>query len=141
MIRENARASGFDFDPAAPPRLPNTLKAHMIIRLALGAGRQEETAIGLYRAFWDEARDLGDDETLIEIAAASGVDAAAARKMLASKDEAKSVAAEAGAFRASGVSGVPTFIVGDRIGFTGGMPPDAIIECVRRAQDALKEMN
>ncbi|MEZ5922080.1 MAG: DsbA family oxidoreductase, partial [Parvularculaceae bacterium] len=139
-IRAYAKESGFDFDPAAPAHLPNTLKAHMVIRLALGAGNQEEVARAIYRAFWDELRDIGDDETLIDIAAKAGLPADAVKEMLSSDEEKKSVASEAIAFAKAGVTGVPTFIVGEAVGFTGGMPPDAIVERLRRARDVVKEL-
>ena len=132
-IRANARLSGFDFDPSAPAHLPNTVKAHQIMRLAHFTGRQEAAALALYRAFWDELRDIGDDATLIAIASAVGVDDGLAAAALGSPEDAAMVGAEAEAFRAAGVSGVPTFIVNDRAGFSGGMPPAQLTAALRQA--------
>lgn len=138
-IRENARASGFDFDPAAPPHLPNTLKAHQLVAAAQEFDLQEPVALALYGAFWDMLEDIGDDETLAGIGERAGMareDAAAAIS-----DLGPAVAAEAEAFRRAGVSGVPTFIVGERIGFSGGLAPSSMIaalkEAARRNEGAL----
>ncbi len=132
-IRENARAAGFEFDPAAPPLLPNTVKAHQIIRLAHFVGAEERATLALYRAFWDDLLDIGDDGTLIAIAAGAGIDEGLAAAALGSTDDAAMIEAESDSFRAAGVAGVPTFIVNERTGFSGGMPPDQLGAALRRA--------
>lgn len=130
-IRANARASGFDFDPAAPPRLPNTLKAHQLIAAAEAAGVQTAMTLALYEAFWARLADIGDDETLAAIAEDVGLARADA---IATLDRTgPTVAAEAEAWRRAGVSGVPTFIVGERTGFSGGMPPLSMTAALKEA--------
>lgn len=130
-IRANARASGFDFDPAAPPHLPNTLKAHQLIAAAQGSSLQLQAALALYEAFWDRLADIGDEETLAGIGAGVGM---ARDDVLAALGSAgPAVAAEAEAFRRAGVSGVPTFIVGERTGFSGGMAPASMIAALKEA--------
>ncbi len=109
------------------------MKAHQAIAFAARAGRQEETALAIYRAFWDELADIGDDGALIEIGARAGLDTADLSAALASDEDAAVVAEDAGNFRRAGVSGVPTFIVGERTGFSGGMPPASIAAALRDA--------
>ena len=132
-IKENATASGFTFDPAAPSRLPNTLKAHQVIRLAQAKARAEPVALALYRAFWDDCQDIGDDETLIDIAGVAGLPPAEVAAALSSSEDAAAVAAEAEMFRRIGVAGVPTFIVNERNGFSGGMPPEQLGLALKQA--------
>lgn len=132
-IRENARQSGFDFDPSAPPHLPSTVKAHQIIRLAHFAGVQEKATLAIYRAFWDELKDIGEDATLIAIAASCGIDEGLAAAALGAREDAAMVEAEAESFRTAGVAGVPTFIVNERTGFSGGMPPAQLEAALRQA--------
>jgi len=130
-IRAHAREAGFDFDPSAPAHLPNTLKAHQLIALARALDCQAAVALAVYRAFWDDLADIGDDETLIAIGAAHGIARDAIVAALAETGAA--VAAEADEFRRAGVTGVPTFIVGERTGFSGGMPPASMIAALREA--------
>ncbi|MFN0022911.1 MAG: DsbA family oxidoreductase [Parvularculaceae bacterium] len=132
-IRANAREAGFDFDPSAPAHLPNTLKAHQTIAFAARLGLQEETLLAVYRAFWDELAKIGDERALIEIGQRVGLDTAELSAALASDDDAARIAEDAGSFRRAGVSGVPTFIVGERTGFSGGMPPASIAAALREA--------
>lgn len=134
-IRENARASGFDFDPAAPGLLPNTVKAHQIIRLAHFTGVPERAVLAIYRAFWDDLKDIGDEKTLVDIARQSGIDDGLAAAALASGEDAAMIEAETESFRQAGVSGVPTFIVNERTGFSGGMPPQQLTAALRRAAE------
>lgn len=137
-IRENARLTGFSFDPAAPSHLPNTVKAHQIIRLAHFAGRQEAAVLAIYRAFWDDLRDIGDDAVLIDIAVAAGIDDGLAAAALSSEEDAAMIESECDSFQRAGVSGVPTFIINERTGFSGGMPPDALSNTIRRAAEQTK---
>lgn len=132
-IRQNARLSGFDFDPSAPPHLPNTVKAHQIIRLAHFTGNQEKAALAIYRAFWDDLRDIGDETTLIALAESAGIDGGLAAAALSSQDDAAMIEAESDSFRVAGVTGVPTFIVNERTGFSGGMPPETLVAALRQA--------
>lgn len=130
-IRANAEASGFDFDPAAPAHLPNTLKAHQLIAAAQEFNLQTRAVLALYGAYWDDGADIGDEETLLAIGARLGMTRAHAIAALARSGPA--VAAEAEAWRAAGVSGVPTFIVGERTGFSGGMPPATMAAALQEA--------
>lgn len=130
-IRDNARASGFDFDPAAPAHLPNTLKAHQLIAAAQEFGVQTEVVLALYGAFWDDLADIGDDETLAAIGDKAGMTRQAALAALANTGPA--IAAEAQGWRTAGVSGVPTFIVGERTGFSGGMAPASMAAALQEA--------
>ncbi len=132
-LKAAAAGAGFTFEPAAPTRVPNTLKAHQLIRLAHFDGAQERVADLLYAAHWDEGADIADDETLAAIALKAGLDPDNARRDLANAASLASVKAEAAAFRHAGVTGVPTFIVNERTGFSGALPPAKLADALRQA--------
>ncbi len=133
QLKAAALGAGFAFEPSKPAHLPNTLKAHQIIRLAHFDGAQERLALALYAAYWDEGRDIGDEETLTAIAAEAGLDAENARQDLKNPKSAAEVKSEAEAFRHAGVTGVPTFIVNERTGFAGALPPARLADSLRQA--------
>ncbi len=139
-IKENARLAGFSFDPAAPALLPNTVKAHQIIRLSHFTGKEDAATLAIYRAFWDDLRDIGDDRTLIDIAKSVGIDDGLAAAALGSPEDAAMVEAECDSFQRAGVSGVPTFIVNERTGFSGGMAPDMLASALSKAAAITREM-
>ncbi len=132
-LKAAALGAGFTFDPLKPTHLPNTLKAHQLIRLAHFDGAQERLALKLYSAFWDDCADIGDVETLVKIADAAGLDADNARRDLSDEKSAAEVKAEAEAFRQAGVTGVPTYIVNERTGFSGALPPARMADALRQA--------
>ena len=133
QLKAAAAGAGFTFDPEKPEHLPNTLKAHQMIRLAHFDGAQERLALAIYEAFWDKGADLGDDDVLVALADEAGLDPENARSDLANPASIADVRAEAGAFRQAGVTGVPTFIVNERTGFSGALPPARLAEALKQA--------
>lgn len=137
-LKAAAAGAGFKFDPTIPKWLPNTTKAHQLIRLAHFDGAQERLANLLYAAFWDDGADIGDDEVLVKIAEQAGLDPENARRDLTNPKSKNEVLAEAEAFRRAGVTGVPTYIVNERDGFSGAMPPDRMAKAFLHAAEQLQ---
>ena len=114
----------FAFD--AIKRTPNTLDSHRLIRHAEAAGLQDQVVQGLFDAYFLEARDIGDHEVLVEVAAAAGLDAETARAYLASDQDAEAVRADDAKARHIGIQGVPTYIVNDKYVLSGAHPPEVL---------------
>src|SRR3954447_19781039 len=66
-------ANGLIANP--PPVRPNSMKALRLAEHARSQDRFDEMNRRLMEAYWQEARDIGDDETLLELAAQAGVEA------------------------------------------------------------------
>jgi len=132
-LMDAAKEAGFEFDPARPKHLPNTLRAHQLMRWAQLKGDHEAAALALYEAFWEFNADLGDGETLAAIARDSGLDGVEIREKLKDSDDSETVAREAEAFKAAGVSGVPTYIINAHAGFSGAMAPDKLASAIELA--------
>jgi len=128
-----AESAGFIFDPSIPKKLPNTLAAHRVLRWAHYQGLHEILAAKLYAAFWDDGADIGDAETLARLASEAGLDAEEVKEKLKNNADAETVTEEAHGFRAAGVNGVPTYIVDERTGFSGALPPQQLEAAIRRA--------
>jgi predicted DsbA family dithiol-disulfide isomerase len=123
----------YDFDRAVAA---NTFAAHRLVHLARTAGRAElaERALeALFSAHFEHGADLGDDETLVRVVSAAGVDAEAARAVLASDEGADAVRADEDEARALGVTGVPFFVVDRRIAVSGAQPADVFTELLETA--------
>ncbi len=138
QLKAAALGAGFTFDPSIPTHLPNTLKAHQIIRLAHFDGAQERLALTLYSAYWDDGADIGDDETLAALADKAGLDPDNARQDLQNPKSIAEIKSEAEAFRQAGVTGVPTFIVNERTGFAGAQPPARLADTLREAANVTR---
>ncbi len=129
----SAAETGFPFDPSIPKRLPNTLKAHSILRAAHFSGVHEAVALALYGSYWENGVDLGDEETLIRLAGEADMPEKAVLETLRSDESREATAAEAAAMARAGVQGVPTFIVNERAGFSGALPPATLAATLRKA--------
>ena len=108
-------------------------------RLAQELGKWAETQVGgeaihdvLYRAYFVDARNIGDPEVLVEIARSVGLSADMAREVLAERRFKDAVDADWAKSRKFGVTGVPTFVAGGR-GVVGAQPYEALEQLLNQA--------
>ena len=73
-IAEAGRAEGIEFDFSRLQRTPSTFNAHRLLWLASSKGLGDLLKDGLFRAYFMEARDIGDLAVLTELATAAGMD-------------------------------------------------------------------
>ena len=82
----------------------------------------------LFRAYFEEEKNITDRGVLVEAAAAAGLDTAAVEKFLAGEEGGREVDAEAERARGRLVSGVPFFTIQDRYVVEGAEEPAAFLE-------------
>jgi predicted DsbA family dithiol-disulfide isomerase len=109
-------------------------------RLAQELGAWADTQPGgeaihdaLFRAYFVDARNIGDPEILIEIAQSVGLPAEQAREVLEQRSYKDAIDADWNKSRQYGVSGVPTFVAGGR-GVVGAQPYETLEELVKLAR-------
>lgn len=121
-IVEHAEAAGLKIDFEAMKRTPNTLDAHRLIHWAGIEGKQTAAVDALFEAYFAQGRDIGDAETLADIADGIGMDAAVILKLLASDADREDIRARDAHSRQMGVTSVPTFIVAQKHAVPGAQP-------------------
>lgn len=132
-------AAGLEFRFDRQRRTPNTVDAHRLLRRAGEAGGpalQEAVVEALFRAYFEDGRDIGDCAVLAEVADAAGLDGAAA--LLATEEGAAEVRAEDAGFRGLGISGVPSFALAGHVLFSGAVPAERMADAFRRALAVLR---
>ena len=72
-VAQEGAGEGIAFAFDRMQRTPNTVAAHQLIDLAQKQGRAGPVVDALFRAYFEEARDIGDATVLKEIAADAGV--------------------------------------------------------------------
>jgi predicted DsbA family dithiol-disulfide isomerase len=108
-------------------RTPNTAAAHRLISLAQKQGAGGPVVDALFKAYFEEARDIGDAAVLGEIAEACGVGD------WPRAVDAAEVASLEHEMRGHGISAVPTFIFNRRLGVSGAHPPETLAAAMREA--------
>jgi len=68
----------------------------------------------LYKGYFEDGKNLGDVEVLVEIARSSGIDPAAAREALKDRTFKEAVDADWAKARGYGITGVPSFVAGNQ---------------------------
>jgi predicted DsbA family dithiol-disulfide isomerase len=132
-------AAGLEFRFDRQRRTPNTVEAHRLVRRAGEAGSAAQDAVveALFRAYFQDGRDIGDAAVLAAVASETGMEDAAA--FLASGDGAAEVRAEDAGLRRLGISGVPSFALAGHVLFSGAVPAERMAEAFRRALAILRE--
>lgn len=121
-VVEAARKAGLDIEFDKIAVTPNTLDAHRLIHWAGIEGRPTPVVAALFRAYFQEGRDIGDREVLADIADAAGLDAALIARLLTSDADRDTVRAREAEARDMGVRSVPTFIVAGKHAVPGAQP-------------------
>jgi len=114
----------------------NTVDAHRLLHLALetgGPALQRDLKEALLSAYFEQARNVGDDDVLTEVAVAAGLDEARVREVLAGREYADAVEADVAQARAYGAGGVPFFVVDSKYGISGAQPADVFAQVLDQA--------
>ncbi len=137
-VLDRAKALNLNIDFAAIPRQPNTLNAHRLIHWAGLEGRQTAAVSALFRAFFNEARDIGDVEVLIDIGTAIGLDPDLLQRLFASDADQGDLRDRDRNARAKGVSGVPCFIVANTHVLSGAQPKSLWLQAIDEISENMK---
>eukprot|EP00919_Chromeraceae_sp_WS-2016_P056368 GHVR01133806.1.p1 GENE.GHVR01133806.1~~GHVR01133806.1.p1 ORF type:complete len:214 (+),score=41.22 GHVR01133806.1:187-828(+) len=123
-VVEHAEKAGLKINFEAMQRTPNTLNAHRLIHWAGIEGRQTAAVSALFKAYFVDARDIGDAEVLADIADGIEMDASVVTRLLATDEDMDVIRKRDTHSREMGISSVPTFIVGGRHAVPGAQPPE-----------------
>ncbi|WP_171230937.1 DsbA family oxidoreductase [Ruegeria sp. HKCCA6707] len=123
-VVEHAEKAGLTIDFEGMKRTPNTLDAHRLIHWAGIEGKQTAVIDALFKAYFVDARDIGDHEVLADIADSVGMDAAVVLKLLSSDADREDISNRDSHSRQMGISSVPTFIVANQHAVPGAQPPE-----------------
>jgi predicted DsbA family dithiol-disulfide isomerase len=125
-IAELGRAEGIRFAFDRIRRIPPSLDAHRLVRLADRAGLADRAVSALFEAHFCEGLDIGDQGVLALLAGAIGLDVAATRRALASAQETEAVHADNLRAHRLGINGVPCFVVQGRHAIAGAQEPEVL---------------
>ncbi|HSX73347.1 MAG TPA: DsbA family oxidoreductase [Shinella sp.] len=133
MLAGLGREAGIDFDFPAVKISPNTLDAHRLLRWAMieGPEVQNRAAVALFKAYFEDGRNVGDRAVLLDIAEACGMDRAVVTALFSAGADVDSVKEEIGMARDMGVTGVPCFIIDNKYAVMGAQSVDVLANAFR----------
>ncbi len=132
-VAAEGRGEGIEFALERIERTPNTFAAHQLIDLAQEQGVGGAVVDALFHAYFEEARDTGDAQVLLQLAEAAGLARGAMQARWADADQGRRVAQVEASMKEYGISGVPTFILNRKSGVSGAQPPEALAAAMREA--------
>ena len=132
-VAKAGEANGIVFAFDRIERTPNTFDAHRLHWIAQRQGKHDDLVEALFYAYFTEGRDIGDDQTLVDVATETGLDREAVARFLASDQGIEDVRAEEAAGHRLGIRGVPYFVVNGTYGISGAQPPDRFVSVLRNA--------
>jgi len=134
-VREAAREDGLEFAFESIRVRVNTLQAHRLVYRAHSQGARPEQVNklvgGLFEAYFQQGKDIGDIETLADVAVAAGEKREAIVEYLSGSEDAQAVHRMAGQFENQGVEGVPFFIFNRSLAVSGAQSLSAFGAALR----------
>jgi predicted DsbA family dithiol-disulfide isomerase len=131
-LAEIAGAEGLDlrFDRIRPG---NTFDAHRLIALARARGVEGAAKERLMHAYFTDGLAVGDPGVLVRLGEEIGIGGAEVRDTVASDAYSEEVRADEELAHNLGISGVPFFVMGERLALSGAQAPSVLGEALEQA--------
>lgn len=146
QIAEHAEKVGLELNLSGIQRTPNTLNAHRLIHWAGIEEKQSEIVDALFKAYFEDGKDIGDPDVLSALATDVGMDGNVVLRLLEGDGDRALINERDAHSRKMGVNSVPTFIVANQHVVPGAQPPELwkkVIEDIKSqfAQDEDKPVH
>lgn len=132
-VHAMAAESGLVLDLAKQPMAYPTIPAHTLSRLGRETGVERAIQRSLFEAYFQRALDIADTDVLVELGAAHGLDRERARAFVTDESELELTRDEARVWQQHGVSGVPFFVFGEKLAFSGAQTEDVMRKVIDKA--------
>jgi predicted DsbA family dithiol-disulfide isomerase len=131
-VKEVGRSVGIAFAFDKIKVSPNTLQAHRLIRLAgeMSPNLQNTVTKRLFRAYFEEAQNIGDIDVLTELASECGIERDVIDTMFNSERLVAETQFEVQSAARMGISGVPCFIFERRYAVSGAQAAETFADAI-----------
>lgn len=131
-IRTLAANVGLYMQP--PSLLTNSLMALEATEYAKAQGKEQEFSRAVYRAYFQEGKNIGDIDVLLSVAAGVGLDSGEVQDHLKARTYAARIEAASEEAGMLGISGVPTFVIGEAQ-IIGAQAPEVFVRMLNRVAE------
>lgn len=134
-----AANDGLTFNFKKQSHMPNTRKVHSIIQASKSAGVQIPITEAFFKAYFTDGIDLSNDENLISIAAAHGLEESEVRRWLIDDSLKAQVVYSENEMQKLGIRGVPFYIINNKYGVSGAQASETFIKAFEDIGSQLQE--
>lgn len=138
-IDKTATETGLSLNFEGIKRTPNTIDAHRLIHWAGIEGRQNSIIDRLFKAYFQEGRDISEHSVLTRIASAAGMDQDVVRNLLKSDADKEDIKARDTDARKRGIQGVPAFVVANEYVIQGAQTIDIWDNIIKEIQEVISK--
>jgi predicted DsbA family dithiol-disulfide isomerase len=111
----------------------NTSMAHQASKFAKEYGKETILADKFFKAYFEEGKDIGDLETILELARESGLDSDKLKKALAVKTYLTQVRKDQALANSLDIHSVPYFVIDNKVAVSGAQSVDHFIGAINKA--------
>ena len=130
-IKSEALKSGISIINSNLDIIPNTFNSHRLIYWSKEENCHLETVEMIFKSYFEESKDIGDINVLLDVAKKVGMDDKKIRNKFENDDDSSTVINEEQSNRENGVMGVPSYIIDDGITLTGSQPVNSIVKLLQ----------
>lgn len=133
-LREAAAAHNFQINSGPDSRIWNSFDCHRLLHWAglIAPAHQRALKLALFEAHFTHGEKMNDTHVLIAAATKAGLNADAAREVLADGRYAQEVRAAQAQWRAADINAVPAIIFNRQYLILGGQPAEAFENIIRK---------
>jgi predicted DsbA family dithiol-disulfide isomerase len=132
-LAEAGEGLGIHFDFSKLDKLPDTREAHRLVALAAKEEKQSEVADGIFRAFFEQGRDIGDKSVIEAVARESGLSDETLTAFGNPESGRDEIAAEEKRLRGFGVVATPNLLINGRVLVPGPADVSTYVQALDQA--------
>lgn len=114
-------------------KTPNTVKSHLLIDYAKLNKVENEVMDSIFESYFFKAKDIGDENVLLEIGKKHDLDIEGLEKFITQKENLQKIDKLDTIAKQMGISGVPFYIFNDKISISGAETVESLTQAINKS--------
>ena len=114
-------------------KTPNTVKSHLLIDYAKLNKVENEVIDSIFESYFFKAKDIGDENVLLEIGKKHDLDIKGLEKFITQKENLQKIDKLDTIAKQMGISGVPFYIFNDKISISGAETVENLAQAINKS--------
>ena len=114
-------------------KTPNTVKSHLLIDYAKLNKVENEVMDSIFESYFFKAKDIGDENVLLEIGKKHDLDIKGLEKFITQKENLQKIDKLDTIAKQMGISGVPFYIFNDKISISGAETVESLTQAINKS--------